>query len=64
MLCGVAGCSRAMCIGPSNGDCLGLPEEESFEREDVLFMCPPCHQESDRMAKKPSPYYVRLIPSS
>ena len=21
-------------------------------------MCPPCHQESDRRAKKPSPYYV------
>ena len=49
-------------MGPSDGECLGLPVKPGFDRDDVLFMCPPCHQEGDHIAKRPSPYYVRPMP--
>ena len=61
MMCDSAGCSRAICIGP-DGQCLGLPEEPGFEDEGVWFICPPCHQQGDRDAKEPTPYYVCLVP--
>jgi hypothetical protein len=61
MMCGTAGCSRAICIGPDS-QCLALPVEPGFEDEDVWFICPACHQDIDRDAKKPSPYYVRPVP--
>jgi hypothetical protein len=50
-----------MCTG-SDAQCLGLPVDSRFEESDVLFICPPCHQVSDRKAGRPSPYYVRPMP--
>jgi hypothetical protein len=59
-------CSRSICIG-SNTQCLGLPktQESTLHYKDpaVLFVCPPCHQDGDRKAKEPSPYYVRPTPT-
>lgn len=54
-------CSRSICIG-RNTECLGLPETSRYEDDDVFFICPPCHQDVDRKANKPSPYYVRSTP--
>ena len=61
MLCDGANCSRAICYGP-DAQCLDLPVDSRVEDSDVLFICPACHQGSDRKAGKPSPYYVRSIP--
>jgi len=60
LLCGSANCSCAICIGHGT-ECLGLPADSRYEEDEVLFICPPCHQDNDRKAKKPSPYFVSLI---
>jgi hypothetical protein len=57
LLCGGAKCSCAICYG-TNTQCLTLPVDLHFEDPDVLFICPPCHQDSNCKANKPSPYYV------
>jgi hypothetical protein len=62
MLCGAARCSRGICFG-SNSGCLEEPNNLRYEDSDVLFVCPPCHQDSDRRAKTYTPYYVRPMPS-
>ena len=61
LMCDGANCSRAICIGP-DAQCLGLPVNERFTKPDVLFICPPCHQDNDRKEKKPTPYYVHSTP--
>ena len=57
LMCDGAKCSRAICIGP-NAQCLGLPVDLRFEDPDVLFFCPPCHQDNNRKKNTPTPYYV------
>lgn len=52
-------CLRAICVGP-DAECLGLPVTSRYQDSDVLYLCPPCHQEGDRKARQPRPYYVRL----
>jgi hypothetical protein len=61
LMCDVAKCSRSICIGP-DAECLDLPVNLRFEDPDVLFICPPCHQDNDRKARKPSPYFVSSTP--
>ncbi|KAF8264024.1 hypothetical protein EI94DRAFT_1739344 [Lactarius quietus] len=56
VMCDNARCSRAICIGPE-AQCLALPINSRFEDPDVVFICPPCHQDKDRRERKPSPYY-------
>ena len=56
--CNGADCSRVICAGPDS-QCLCDPEDRRFEDDDVLFICPPCHQGNDRKAHKLRPYYVR-----
>ena len=63
IFCGGAECSRAICYGP-DAQCLVSPVDSRFTDPDVLFICPPCHQDNDRDAKKLSPYYVRSTPQS
>ncbi|KAH9016703.1 hypothetical protein EDB85DRAFT_1898010 [Lactarius pseudohatsudake] len=62
-LCGNGGdlifcdkCSRAICIG-SGSQCLGLPVTSRYKDRDILFICPPCHQDGDRKEREPRPYY-------
>lgn len=58
LMCGGVNCSRMICYGP-DAQCLVTPINTRFEDPDVLFICPPCHQDNDRKAERPSPYYVR-----
>ncbi|KAH8976386.1 hypothetical protein EDB86DRAFT_2841066 [Lactarius hatsudake] len=67
-LCGNGGdlifcdnCSRAICIG-SGSQCLGLPVTSRYKDRDILFICPPCHQDGDRKERKPRPYYALVPP--
>ena len=60
ILCSSAKCSRAICIGPGT-ECLAPPVDSHFIGPDILFICPPCHQDKDRKAKQPSPYFVSPI---
>ncbi len=54
-------CLHVICFGPE-AQCLNTPTAFSdnaiYERRDVWFICPLCHQDGDHKAKKPSPYYV------